>query len=417
MTDSSTAKHGVVAISSHGFGHLAQVAPVLNQFVVETDQTDPSIRFTLRTQLPASQIAQRIRVPFAIDHVADDFGMQMRSALETDLPASLRCYQTLHVDWTRHVERVAEQLTAQAADLVFADIPYLTLAGASRAGITSVAMCSLNWADILLQSVRACPAALRQAGVSSQAFERILQTMRDAYASAAVFLQPTPSMPMVGLANGRSIGVVGEPPPQNCRETLNQWVQRTQEQKNNKQTSSKKTANKQTREAWLVLVSMGGIPTALQPAKWPTHCNGRPLIYLVTTALANQHPHAVVIDGHAPAYQTLIAASDVVLTKPGYGTFVEACAAGTPILSVARTDWPETDALMRWVSGSGHVQIITPEQLSAGAFDAALSVLLDGGRSEPIEMTGATSAAQTIRELIDPSPRAAVAAPVGFRGE
>ena len=107
----------------------------------------------------------------------------------------------------------------------------------------------------------------------------------------------------------------------------------------------------------------------------------------------------------------------MVLTKPGYGTFVEACAAGTPILSVARTDWPETDALMRWVSGSGHVQIITPEQLSAGAFDAALSVLLDGGRSEPIEMTGAASAAQTIRELIDPSPRAAVAAPVGFRWE
>jgi len=417
MTDSSTAKQGVVAISSHGFGHLAQVAPVLNQFVVETDQTDPSIRFTLRTQLPASQIAQRIRVPFAIDPVADDFGMQMRSALETDLPASLRCYQTLHVDWTRHVERVAEQLTAQAADLVFADIPYLTLAGASRAGITSVAMCSLNWADILLQSVRVCPAALRQAGVSSQAFERILQTMRDAYASAAVFLQPTPSMPMVGLANGRSIGVVGEPPPQDCRETLNQWVQRTQEQKNNKQTSSKKTVNKQTREAWLVLVSMGGIPTALQPAKWPTHCNGRPLIYLVTAALANQHPHAVVIDGHAPAYQTLIAASDVVLTKPGYGTFIEACAAGTPILTVARADWPESDALMRWVRDSGHVQIITPEQLPAGEFAAALSVLLDSGRSEPIEMTGAASAAQTIRGLIDPSPRAAVAAPVAFRWE
>jgi hypothetical protein len=420
MTDSSTAKHGVVAISSHGFGHLAQVAPVLNQFVfetIQTTQTDPSIRFTLRTKLPASQISQRVRVPFAMDDVADDFGMQMRSALQTDLLASLSRYQALHADWSRHVDRVAEQLTEQAADLVFADIPDLTLAGASHAGITSVAMCSLNWADILVQSVRACPAALSQAGVGSQAFERIVQTMRDAYASAAVFLQPTPSMPMVGLANAHSIGVVGEPPAQDCRETLIQWVQRTRHQKNNKQVSSKKTADNQTREAWLVLVSMGGIPTELQPANWPTHCNGRPVVYLVTAALANRHPNAVVIDSHAPAYQILIAASDVVLTKPGYGTFVEACAAGTPILTVARADWPETDALLHWVRDSGHVQIITPEQLSAGEFGAALSVLLDGGRSEPIEMTGAASAAQTIRGLIDPSPRVAVAAPVDFRWE
>jgi UDP:flavonoid glycosyltransferase YjiC (YdhE family) len=420
MSQALPTKHVVVAISSHGFGHLAQVAPVLNQFALETiqtAQTDPSIRFTLRTKLPASQITQRVRVPFAIDDVADDFGMQMRSALETDLPASLSRYQALHADWSRHVDRAAEQLTEQAADLVFADIPYMTLAGASHAGIASVAMCSLNWADVLLQSVRACPAALSQAGVSSQAFERILQTMRDAYASATVFLQPTPSMPMVGLANARSIGVVGESPPQDCRETLNRWVQRTHLQKNNKQASRKQTANQQIPDAWLVLVSMGGIPTKMQPANWPTHCNGRPVIYLVTAALANQHPHAVVIDGHAPAYQTLIAASDLVLTKPGYGTFVEACAAGTPILCLARTDWPESDALMRWVSDSGHVQIITPEQLPAGEFGAALSLLLDGGRSEPIEMTGAASAAKTIRGLIDPSPRVAVAAPVAFRRE
>jgi hypothetical protein len=406
MNHALPTKHCVVAISSHGFGHLAQVAPILNQFTSEILQTDsspkpnpvaPSIRFTLRTKLPALHMDRRVRVPFAIDVVSDDFGMQMRSALETDLPASLRRYQALHADWTRHVDRVAEQLTEQAADLVFADIPYLTLAGASQAGVTAVAMCSLNWADILVQSVRACPAALSQASMGLQQFERILQTMRDAYASAAVFLQPTPSMSMVGLANARSIGVVGEPPPKTCRETLIRWVEKAQEQATNQPITTTQASN-----VWLVLVSMGGIPTELQPTAWPTHCNGRVVIYLVTAALANQHPHAVVVDGHAPTYQALIAASDVVLTKPGYGTFVEACAAGTPILSVARADWPESDALMRWVSDSGHVQTITHGQLTAGDLCTALSVLLNRGRSEPIEMTGAATAAQTIRGLITP---------------
>jgi hypothetical protein len=32
-------------------------------------------------------------------------------------------------------------------DLVFSDVAYLPLAGAARAGIPSVSMCSLNWAD------------------------------------------------------------------------------------------------------------------------------------------------------------------------------------------------------------------------------------------------------------------------------
>ena len=233
---------------------MAQVAPVLNQFADQTTQTTqttptaPPIRFTLRTKLPASHLTQRVRVPFAIDAASDDFGMLMRSALQTDLPASLSRYQALHADWSRHVDRVAEQLTAQAAHLVFADIPYLTLAGASHAGITSMALCSLNWADILVQSVRDCPAALSQADLSLQQFERIVQTMRDAYASAAVFLQPTPSMPMVGLTNGRSIGVVGESTHEVCwetrRETLNEWVQRTHQRQNKTQAINKLITNK-----------------------------------------------------------------------------------------------------------------------------------------------------------------------------
>jgi UDP:flavonoid glycosyltransferase YjiC (YdhE family) len=375
-----------VAISSHGFGHLAQIAPVLNQFASDTCQTNPAIRFTLRTTLKAQQIAKRVQVPFAIDNASDDFGMLMRSAFDSDLIASLQRYRALHAHWDKQVDLVAAHLSGQAVDMVFADIPYLTLAAAQSAGIVSVAMCSLNWADILEQSVRDCPSALTDAGLTLEVFERILQTMRDAYAGATIFLQPTPSMPMSGLPNACPIGVLGDPPRQVSRQTLIQW--------------SQAAGFRQAVDGWFVLVSMGGIPTQMQATNWPTHCLGRALIYLVPPALAIQHPHALVVGADAPDYQTLIAASDAVITKPGYGTFVEACAAGTPLLYVSRATWPESEALTGWAHENGHAQAISPAQLSSGQFESALAALFTSGRSKPVVLDGAASAAAVIKRLI-----------------
>jgi hypothetical protein len=42
----------------------------------------------------------------------------------------------------------ARLLAELQPDLVLSDVAYLPLAGAARAGIASVAMCSLNWAEL-----------------------------------------------------------------------------------------------------------------------------------------------------------------------------------------------------------------------------------------------------------------------------
>lgn len=395
MAQAATQRHCLVAISSHGFGHLSQVAPVLNQFVGECLPSDPTMRFTLRTTLPSEAIAKRVVIPFDIDMGSDDFGMVMFNALLSNVPESLRRYEAQHADWESAVDTLAQHLSDLKVDVLFADIPYLTLAAAARVGIPSVAMCSLNWADILEQSVAEDPTALATAGLSRCGFEAILQTMREAYASASVFLQPEPSMAMFGLPNLRRIAPVSEAVANPRRQSLVQWVAQA--------------GFKDAAQGWFVLVSMGGIPTTLKPEQWPTHCLGRPLFYLVTPDLAGQHPHAVSMQAHGiqahgmqvpvPSYQVLIAASDVVLSKPGYGTFVEACVAGTPVLYVARPAWPESAALNQWINRVGHARQIDAQQLATGNFEAPLCELLAQGRSKPLESSGAASAATAIREL------------------
>ena len=59
----------------------------------------------------------------------------------------------------------------------------------------------------------------------------------------------------------------------------------------------------------------------------------------------------------------MLASCDAVLTKPGYGTFVEAACAGVPVLYVARKDWPEEPYLVNWLKRNGSCAEVEREHL------------------------------------------------------
>jgi hypothetical protein len=73
--------HLFVDISSHGFGHLAQTAPVLNHLAARL----PQLRLTLRSGLPLARLRQRIAAPFTHIAAASDFGYVMHDAVTPDL--------------------------------------------------------------------------------------------------------------------------------------------------------------------------------------------------------------------------------------------------------------------------------------------------------------------------------------------
>ena len=61
------------------------------------------------------------------------------------------------------------------------------------------------------------------------------------------------------------------------------------------------------------------------------------------------HPDAVVLESLPLNFSDLLASSDVLLCKPGYGSFAEAACSGIPALYVNRPDWPEAPALIEWL--------------------------------------------------------------------
>lgn len=345
--------HFFVDISSHGFGHLAITAPVLNALAKRV----PGLRLSIRSALPPAKLAQRIHVPYTLIPGISDFGYVMHDATRIDLAASARAYRQAHARWPERVAAERAFLTALAPDRVLTNVSYLPLAAAAEASIPAFSLCSLNWADLFAHffgnEVWAAP---------------IHAEMLAAYRSALAFLRITPGMPMPDFDHRIDVGVIAA---RGQRQALGPAGERQ------------------------VLIAMGGIAHRLPVEDWPRLPGVR---WLVPAAWQCRHPDAQAFEALGLGFTDLLASVDAVITKPGYGTFTEAAANGTPVLYQRREDWPEQTCLIDWLHEHGRARVITEAALQVGRIAEALAALWSQPGKPLPELSGADRAA---RYLID----------------
>ncbi|MCP5158479.1 MAG: hypothetical protein H6975_03520 [Gammaproteobacteria bacterium] len=348
--------HLYVALSGHGFGHLAQVAPVLNAW---RRHRSTNRQLTVQSMLPEAILRSRIAGQFSVVPGSADFGMVMADALEAKVVESLAAYRAFHADWEARLTWQEQVLRDARPDLLLADIPYLSLAAAARLGIPALALCSLNWADILTGYARHEPdlADLRA-------------PMLAAYNSAVAFLQPAPSMPMPELRNAQPIGPIAALGQDRRAEIEHQLGLSGDE--------------------LLVLIGLGGVDMRPPLEAWPKLpgvCWLTPPVW--RTVRTDMPSWAGLTD--LPMVD-LIRSCDVLFTKPGYGAFTEAVCNNVRVLYVARDDWPEEPWLSHWLLEHGNGVKIDRQQLAAGELAAPLQELLAQPLKPPLSPTGIAEA-------------------------
>jgi hypothetical protein len=378
--------HLVVTISGHGFGHVAQTAPILNLL----HQRVPQLRITVRCAVSAEHLRSRIHAPFT--HLADDsdIGMLMSSALDVRVVESCAAYREFHKEWNERVAAEATTLRELKADFVFSNVGYLPLAGAQRAGIPNAALCSLNWADIYrhyCDPVRPDPSTkpLVLSGVEGSGRtddiscgQTIAAQIHDCYANADAFLRATPGMSMASLPNlipVSPIAAIGT----NRRAELNQRLKLSTGEK-------------------LVLISLGGIASRLPIEEWPRIDGVR---WLVQQSWQADHPDAIILETLHMSFSDLLASSDALICKPGYGSFVEAACSGTPVLYVDRPDWPESPALIAWLQQHGVCREVSRQALEQGRIAEVLKELWNAPRPDPVIPEGGEQGANWLAERLD----------------
>ncbi|HRX70962.1 MAG: hypothetical protein KDJ22_14125 [Candidatus Competibacteraceae bacterium] len=354
--------HVYLALSGHGFGHLAQIAPVLNEW----RRRFPAGRLTVQSALPEAVLRSRISGEFTVVWGVADFGMVMVDALEAKVAESLAAYRAFHADWDARLAWQEQLLRAAAPNVLLADIPYLSLAAAARLHIPALALCSLNWADIL-------------AGYGRHAtdLQELRAPMLAAYNSAVAFLQPAPSMPMPELRNTQPIGPIAAP-GQDRRMEINQRLG---------------LRGNET----LMLMGLGGVDTRPPLEAWPQLPG---VCWLTPPACNAARPDmfdwSVLAD---LSMVDLICSCDVLFTKPGYGTFTEAVCNGVRVLYVARDDWPEEPWLSRWLQEHGNGVKISRQQLATGELAESLGELLAQPRRPCLAPTGIDEAVDWLETL------------------
>lgn len=351
-----------VAISSHGYGHIAQTAPVVNELY----QRSPCLRVVIECATQREILARRFDMPFEHVSVASDFGMVMKNAMEVDVAASHVRYLEAHARLDADVHAASNRLVEHRANVLFTNVTYLPLIAAGRIGVPAIAMCSLNWADIYEKICGTLPGA-----------QQVHDEMLRAYGGADTFMALEPSMDMPGLANARSIGPVAS-----VRNSIR---------------SELFTTLRLADGARLVTVSMGGITMELPLARWPRVPGVTWVMPDNTDARRND---MVTLSTLGKPFLDIMCSSDALITKPGYGGFVEAACNDIPVLYVPRINWPEAPFLVRWLHEHGRCREISYDELFSGRLEESLHALWELPSRQPVAPCGTREAADVLAEVL-----------------
>ena len=354
------------AISGHGYGHAAQVVPVLNALGTLV----PGVTAILRTTVPDSFFRDRLTIPWDLQPVQQDIGCVQDGPLTIDVEATWASHHRFHETWDA---RLSDEITAmQVASpaLIIGDTPYLAIEAGSRAQIPTVALASFTW-DLVLNEY--CHA-------SDYSHRQLIQHIRKSYAKADMALRITPAPRIDAFSNMIDIGPIATPSPPERHRLASALVLTPSER--------------------IVLVGFGGIALTSLPLE----------------QMEQLHHYRFLIDSPVPpgffrihsietlplSFKTLLASVDVIMTKPGYGTLVEAVALHQPVVYVRRYNFADEPPLVDYLHRYGRGMELSLDDFVKGRWEAALRTVLDlpTPTTPPPSATGPADAATILAKSL-----------------
>jgi hypothetical protein len=303
-----------VYVTSHGFGHLNRTAAVVNR-------VPRGIRVSIRSSGDLfERWRDRVTRPVELDTYVSDVGAvnPPGDSAATDGPATLELAARVHSEAMARLDDEVHRLREQGTAAVLCDAPAVPLVAARRAGIPGFVMSNFTWADIYAPYARAA---------GGQAL-RLVAELRRAYRHAVGLFRIEPALRMAWLRPAISVGMVVNH-GRNRRAELVRWLGLS-------------------RRDHLVYLYLGRYGQSDVDWSRLERLAARGVHFLSyepapTERLANLH---VVPSPNWPGGD-LIASSDVVVAKAGYGTACEAMASGTPMVYPPRRGFAEFRALDR----------------------------------------------------------------------
>jgi len=353
-----------VYVSGHGFGHATRTGEVLR--VVR--ERAPALRIVVTTGAPAFLFEEGVGAPIEVRQKVVDVGLAQKDALVIDEPGTAEAWRRFDAGREELVGDEARWLRASGARLVLGDIPPLAFEAAHAAGVPSLALGNFSWDWVWSHHAEREPALADASARAAEAYGHAERLLRLPFACETSAFRVVEDVPLVvrrpGVSKGEArarLGVDGRP----C-----------------------------------VLLSFGGV--------------GVPGLRLETLATLGDYQFLLTGEsgsGGAPnarriersdlprmglSYLDLVAAADVVLTKPGYGIVSDCIGGSTRIVYTDRGDFPEYPVMVSEMPRYLPAVYVPSRDLREGRLGKALETALAAPFPDPPRTDGASVAADAL---------------------
>jgi hypothetical protein len=341
----------VFYISGHGFGHASRQIELIRELRAQR----PDVRIVVRTAVPRWMFAPIVDPAVHIQEFETDPGVVQFDSLSLDEEQTARDAARFYAAFDQRVTTEAGLIRGLNANLIVGDIPPLACAAAERAGVPCVAIGNFTW-DWIYEAYPAfdrlapdvIPAIRRAYAVTTRALRLPLHGGFEPMAGV------TRDIPLIARKSNRD--------PDETRRQLGLDAKRP-----------------------IVLTSFGRYGAAL-PIE-TLRQKGR----LTILDVPREPPSGLL-------YQDLVAAADVVISKPGYGIVSECAANGTALLYTSRGRFVEYDVFVEEMPRLLRCRYISQDDLLAGRWDEPVDALL--AQEPPPERPRIDGALVAARELI-----------------
>jgi hypothetical protein len=361
----------VFYISGHGFGHASRQVEVINAL----HKWQPAVSVVIRSAVDPGLLKRTLHGPYELRPGPCDSGVVQTDSVSHDDAATIRAAIAFHRSLDDRAAEEARALADSDVRLIIGDIPALAFEVAARLSVPSIAIANFTWDWIY----EAMPDLVEQA-------PDLIPIVRRAYLRATLALE----LPMAG---GLEVFPVRRRIPFIARRATRARLE----------TRARFNLAPDQRVA---LLSFGGygLPALDLGA---IDCRDRWTIVTTdrTTAVEAARAPGVVRIPESDfmntgfRYEDLVAAADVVVTKPGYGIIAECAASGTAILYTSRGHFREYDVLVNEMPRYVRSRFIPQTDLFAGRWANALDHLTGQPAPPPTDTNGAAAAAAAILEL------------------
>ncbi len=333
-------------ISGHGFGHASREIEVINVLGPRI----PGFEIVVRSSVPRWLFDRTIRRPFTLIEGPCDTGVVQIDSLRLDAGETIRRAAEFYGDLPRIVAREAALLRAHDAALVVTDAAPAACPAAGAAGVRSVVLTNFTW-DWIYEGY---PEALASE-------PGLLPVIRDAYRQATEAWR----MPLYGGFEtfDRPIDV-----PFIARHAAHERPE-------------VRRSLGLPPHAPLVLFSFSGYgvhgfdPRRLDCLEqWGVVMTGRTRPEALPNGVAFIEEGAIYDAGLR--YEDLVAAVDVVVTKPGFGLVAECLANDTAMLYTSRGRFAEYDVMVAEMPRFLRCEFVDTDALVAGRWRDALDRLM-----------------------------------------